>query len=163
LQNIKVTNNTFNNCYVNAMYQYSPVNNQPIDVDGNLFNFTSSQGIDVGALRFSQNSGTQGYVNFTNNAINVDMNSPNGINGVIASNGVSVVGVTIDNVDVAYSNGTSARPFGYLRGNFDSSNTIKNSSLVGASGTNALTVMGGSQSVQVINSTDASGNPITVE
>lgn len=97
------------------MYNYAPVNNQPIDVDGNLFNFTASQGIDVGALRFSQNSGTQGYVNFTNNSINVDMSSPNGINGVIASNGVSVVGVTIDNVDVAYSNGSSSRPFGYLR------------------------------------------------
>ncbi len=163
LQNIQVTNNTFNNCYVNAMYNYAPVNNQPIDVDGNLFNFTASQGIDVGALRFSQNSGTQGYVNFTNNSINVDMSSPNGINGVIASNGVSVVGVTIDNVDVAYSNGSSSRPFGYLRGSFDSSNTIQNSSLVGASGTNALEVLGGTQSVQVVNSTDASGNPITVE
>nr|WP_297782583.1 hypothetical protein [uncultured Allomuricauda sp.] len=163
LQNIQVTNNTFNNCYVNAMYQYRPVNNQPIDVDGNLFNFTASQGIDVGALRFSQNSGTQGYVNFTNNSINVDMGSPNGINGVIASNGVSVVGVTINNVDVAYSNGSSSRPFGYLRGSFDSSNSISNSSLVGANGTNAITVLGGSQSVQVVNSTDASGNPITVE
>jgi len=163
LQNIQVTNNTFNNCYVNAMYQYRPINNQPIDVDGNLFNFTASQGIDVGALRFSQNSGTQGYVNFTNNSINVNMSSPNGINGVIASNGVSVVGVTIDNVDVAYSNGSSARPFGYLRGSFDSSNSISNSSLVGANGTNALTVLGGTQSVQVVNSTDASGNPITVE
>lgn len=163
LQNIQVTNNTFNNCYVNAMYNYAPVGNQPIDVDGNLFNFTASQGIDVGALRFSQNSGTQGYVNFTNNSINVDMSSPNGINGVIASNGVNVVGVTIDNVDVAYSNGSSSRPFGYLRGSFDSSNTIQNSSLVGASGTNALQVLGGTQSVQVVNSTDASGNPITVE
>lgn len=163
LQNIQVTDNTFNNCYVNTMYQYAPVNNQPIKVDGNLFNFTSSQGIDVGALRFSQNSGSQGYVDFTNNDINVNMGSPNGINGVIASNGVNVVGVTIENVDVTYANGQSSRPFGYLRGSFDASNTIKDCMLNGASGSNALEVVGGSQSVQVVNSTDASGNPITVK
>ncbi|MEE1963190.1 hypothetical protein V1387_10880 [Allomuricauda taeanensis] len=163
LQNIQVTGNTFNNCYVNTMYQYAPVNNQPIKVDGNLFNFTSSQGIDVAALRFSQNSGSQGYVNFVNNDIKVNMSSPNGINGVIASNGVSVVGVTIENTKVTYSNGQSSRPFGYLRGSFDASNTIKDCVLNGASGSNALEVVGGAQSVQVVNSTDASGNPITVK
>lgn len=162
LKNIQVSNNIFNNCYVNTMNEYAPVNNEPIKVDGNTFNFTSTQGIDVAALRFSKNSGTHGYIDFTNNDINVDMSSPNGINGVLASNGVDVVGVTLENVTVNYSQGESARPFGYLRGNFNN-NVIKNCSLSGASGTNALLVMGSASSVEIVNSTDASGNPITIE
>lgn len=163
LQNIQVTDNVFNNCYVNAMYNYAPVGNQPIDVDGNVFNFSSTQGIDVGALRFSQNNGTQGYVNFINNDINVNASSAAGLNGVIASNGVDVVGVNLENVNVTYSNAQSSRPFGYLKGSFNSTNTVKNCTLTGASGTNALVVSGGTQSVQISNSTDASGNPITVQ
>ncbi|MEW2921822.1 hypothetical protein AB1A65_10160 [Muricauda sp. ANG21] len=163
LKNINITDNVFNNCYVNAMYNYAPVANEPINVDGNVFNFTASQGIDIGAMRFSQNSGSQGYVNFINNDINVDASSANGINGVIASNGVDVVGVNLENININYSNSQSSRPFGYLRGNFNSSNTIKNCNLTGASGINALEVLGGTQSVQLINSTDASGNPITIK
>ncbi|MEZ4811231.1 MAG: hypothetical protein R2819_12795 [Allomuricauda sp.] len=162
LKNILVSNNTFNNCYVNTMNEYAPVNNQPIQVEGNTFNFTATQGVDVAALRFSKNSGTHGYIDFVNNDINVDMASPNGINGVVSSNGVDVVGITLENVKVNYSNGKSARPFGYLRGSFIN-NVIKNCSLTGASGTNALLVMGAATSVQILNSTDASGNPITIE
>lgn len=163
LKDIQVTNNTFNNCYVNTMTQYAPVNNQPIKVENNEFNFTSTKGVDVGALRFSARSGAHGYIDFVNNDINVDINSPNGINGVIASNGVDVVGVTLDKVNVTYTNGQSARPFGYLKGSFNNSNMIKDCILIGAGGTNALEVSGGSQSVQVVNSSDSSGNPITIK
>nr|WP_299381529.1 hypothetical protein [Allomuricauda sp.] len=162
LQNVKIRNNVLNNCYVNTMTKYAPVNNQPIEIDNNEFNFTSTLGVDVAALRFSAGNGAHGYINFTNNDINVNMGSPNGINGVLASNGVDVVGVTLDNVSVTYSNGSSARPFGYLRGSLNNSNTIKNCSLEGASGTESL-VVNGSQSAQITNSTDANGNPITMK
>ncbi|MCL6266242.1 hypothetical protein [Flagellimonas myxillae] len=162
LQNVKIRNNILNNTYVNTMTKYAPVNNQPIEIDNNEFNFTSTLGVDVGALRFSARNGAHGYINFTNNDINVNMSSPNGINGVLASNGVDVVGVTLDNVNVTYSNGSSARPFGYLQGSFNSSNTIKNSSLTGANGAQSL-VVNGSQSAQIVNSTDSNGNPITMK
>ena len=162
LSNIQVSNNTFNNCYVQTMNKYAPVNNQPIDVDSNTFNFTSTLGVDVGAIRFTANSGTHGYINFTNNEITVDMGSPNGINGAIYSNGVDVEMVTLDNTYVVYNNGAAARPFGYMRGSFNNTNMIMNSNLSGANGSNALEVVG-TQSVQIVNSSDNEGNPITIK
>lgn len=163
LQDITIRNNTLNNTYVQAMSQYAPVNNQPIKIDNNTFNFTSTLGYDVAAFRFYGNNGTHGYVDFTNNDIVVDMSSARGVNGVLTSDGLDVVGFNIDKASITYSNAESTRPFAYLKGNFNSTNMIQNSTLTGANGTNAIEVSGGLQSAQVVNSVDVSGNPITIK
>lgn len=168
LKDIKITNNQFINCGIQILQRYAPVNNQPIDIDRNTFNYTpntsDSWGQHQSALRFSANSGSYGHVNFSNSTINVNLsNSSNIFHGVISSLGANVIDCTLDNINIVYTNSGVNRPFGYLQGNFDSTNMIKDCSLTGDSGVDAIDVSGGSQSVQVVNSSDDNGNPITIK
>jgi hypothetical protein len=168
LRDIKITNNQFINCGIQVLQRYAPVNNQPIVVDGNTFyyapNLNDSWGQQQSALRFSASSGNYGYVNFSNSTINIELSGTSSIfNGAISSLGANVVGCKIENIKVDYISGGVNRPFGYLQGSFDSSNTIINCSLVGAIGTGAIDVKGSNQSATIESSTDSSGNPITIE
>ena len=167
LRDIKITNNQFVNCGVQVLQRYAPINNQPIIVDGNTFyyspNLNDSWGQQQSALRFSATSGSYGYVNFTNSTINIELGGSSSIfNGAISSLGANIVGCTLENIKVDYISGSAARPFGYMQGSFDSSNLIKNCSLVGAVGTGSIDVVGSSQSAVIQSSTDSNGNPITI-
>jgi hypothetical protein len=167
LRDIKITNNQFINCGIQVLQRYAPINNQPILIDGNTFYYSpdlsDSWGQQQSALRFSATSGSYGYVNFSNSTINIELGGTSNIfNGAVSSLGANVVGCTLENIKVDYLSGNAQRPFGYLQGNFDSSNMINNCSLVGANGTGAIDVEGSSQSALIQSSTDSNGNPITI-
>nr|WP_299067223.1 Calx-beta domain-containing protein [uncultured Allomuricauda sp.] len=141
LQDIIIQNNTLNNGYVQAMLYYDPIN--AIDVNTNTFNFTSTLGYQVGAFRF-YGSGTKGNVDFVDNDININMGSASGVNGVISSDSqvTGVVDFNIDNATVTISNAVPVRSFGYLQSNFNNTNTIQNSTIIGDVGTGAVDVTG---------------------
>ncbi|MGX1930514.1 hypothetical protein [Flagellimonas sp. 2504JD4-2] len=167
LKDISIKNNEFINCGVQVLQRYAPVNNQPITIDNNTFNYTpdtsDSWGQHQSALRFSATSGSYGYVNMSNSTINVNISSSSNIfNGAISSLGANIVNCTLDNVDIVYTNSGVNRPFGYMQGNFDSSNLVQDCSLSGDVGAGAIEVSG-TQSVRVVNSTDSNGNPISVK
>lgn len=159
LQDVVVHGNTLNNTYVQAMLYYDPIN--PIDVNNNIFNFTSTLGYDIGAFRF-YGSGTKGNVDFVDNDININMGSASGVNGVISSDSqvTGVVDFNIDNATVTITNAVPTRSFGYLQSNFNNTNTIQNSTIIGDTGTGSVVVTG-TGGVVITNSSGDGSSPIT--
>lgn len=155
LRDITIRQNTFQNSYVQAMAQYAPISADPININNNTFNFTSTDGYRVAPFRF-YGSGTKGYVDFIDNDVNIDMNSPNSVHAIVSTdNGISgVVGFNADGTTVTYSNGVGAYPLFYIAGNFDSTNSVQNTTGTGYSGTNAGFV-GGTQTVNNLNNSPA--------
>lgn len=165
LRNVEIRDNDFHNAGVQLLTQYAP--DGQVIVRDNTFDYTydtsDNWGANQAALRCTNTSGTRGNIDFIGNTITVDTaNNTSLFNGVIFSQGSQYVNTRIEGVTIRYVDAGVTRPFGYIQGNFDASNSIASSRLEGAPGTGAL-VVDGSAGVVITDSFGDGSTPITVE
>ncbi|SMC54904.1 Ig-like domain-containing protein [Cellulophaga tyrosinoxydans] len=173
---ILINNSIRDNTFTNTGIQFSSlfdVQKSPLTIDSNIFNFDYTgfnPGNYVAALRY------KGYgvdtvneeVVFINNIINFKATSSfNLFTGVVVSLQSSVENLTIENVTINYSGVVPTTSFGYIgsssNANFNSSNTIQNCTINGASAIAAIEISGNDKSVNIKNSYDAGGNSLSIK
>ncbi|NER11521.1 hypothetical protein SAMN06265375_103113 [Muriicola jejuensis] len=161
------------NTFFNCGYEIS----NTITTDGTLnihdetfsYDMTGTGGSSQAVFRTPAASGTHADINIYNLAIDVDMNGENipGFKGLIFSNGANFVGTTWSNINLNYkneftNNSTNGSEFGFLKGNFDNTNSLNDIIMTNALGTGSIIILGSSKGFLSSNARDDKGNKITL-
>ncbi|WP_420322301.1 hypothetical protein [Flagellimonas sp.] len=171
-ENVEIKGNNITNAFCHFDTVYNPINGGPEFVD-NDFDITLEEnpGAYIGVFRIFQSSGIYPEFHASNVDINVNLASNAGaalFGGVFNTWGAEAKNWTLDNITINYTGVNPQYPFAYTGKNdtsadFDSTNTISNCTINGASGTGAIFVKGADQSVVISNSFGDGSTALTVQ
>ncbi len=165
---VSLSNNEITNTFIHIDSVYDPIDGGAV-VDGNNFDITYSQntGAYIGVVRLFKFSGTSPTFRISNTTVNVNMQTASSIfGGVFNTWGAEPKNWVFDNVDINWTGATPLYAFAYAGRNgtsvsFDSSNTITDCDITGASGAGAVFVTGSDKSVVITNSFGEGNTPLT--
>lgn len=134
LTNITIKNNTFNNCGLQWLTYYNPIDQ--LDVGFNTFNYDWVNGTNFGnqqaVMRTTNTTGTKGSVLFHDNDINILSTAGSSLfHGLLYSAGAAITNVDITDCTLDYSTVSLTNSVGWLVGNFGATNSITNLTVTG--------------------------------
>ena len=162
-ENMTISGNTYINSGL-ELRRTLTTSNVVVENETFTWNHTGTGGGQTQALiRARSNGDYTGFI-FRNSNANVTITSAgDSFTGLLYIDN-DMTGMDIDNVDLTYTSSfsNSTGEFGYITGNFDSSNTIDDCDMVNASGTGALQV-DGTQGAIITNSFGQGATAITMQ
>lgn len=168
-----IKNNTYYNGGIDVANAYNGIGLLTIENEIFIFDDFSNGngGGSHAAFRLLSTSDAFDNVRLRNSAITFTWSSTPPTNGLFVSKGGGIANSEINNVTVTYTNNNAgSQPnFGLIQnlsgshGNYDSTNSIIDCTLVGSSGENSLSVAGTDKSVVITNSFGDGATPITVQ
>ena len=167
LDDVNFSNNTLINVGIQFFTLLFNTYGTGITIDSNTMDFdiTSFPPALGGAIFWYNLSGTVSTEGATVSNTTIDINLPSSSTlwAALKSRNSSIYDYTMQNVDVTYSGGAApAYGFGHFPGDFDSTNSIIDCDITGASGTGAIVVDGANKNAVITNSFGDGGTAITI-
>jgi hypothetical protein len=168
IENATFSGNTYINSGIEILNTITP-SNMVFNNETFNWNYTGAGGSSNQAIfRTINTSGNMDGGTFTNLTANVTITSNGGsFSGFFISRGKGILNTSWDNVNLNYASSFAGAAGGaeymYMQGNFDSTNSISNSTMTNASGTGSVRVDGVSKGVVITNSFGDGATPITVQ